>query len=212
MRHRYLTLGAAALSGLVLAGCGGGGEENVRFGETEGIYLDVGGETGPQVKYQVQGFRQINARDPQDAPFLAGLQGQQPGADPEQVLVKNPKDPTKNEVFLVAFVAAFNENADPQPVVPQGNFEIEDTEGGTWKPVPISRASNPFAWSGGTVPPKIARKAGRYPVANSPGGNNPARGGVLIFKIPQEALENRPLELKISPPRGGEPSIVDLDV
>ena len=47
---------------------------------------------------------------------------------------------------------------------------------------------------------------------DSPASDNTIRGALLLFKIPASALGNRPLELEIVSPSGGENAVIDLDI
>ncbi len=51
-----------------------------------------------------------------------------------------------------------------------------------------------------------------YPLRNAPAADNTIRGGLILFKIPASALGNRPLELEIESPSGGQNAIIDIDV
>ncbi len=53
---------------------------------------------------------------------------------------------------------------------------------------------------------------GSNPLPDSAAFEGPTQGALLLFKVPRLTLDNRPLELVITPPEGGEKGIVVLDV
>ena len=49
------------------------------------------------------------------------------------------------------------------------------------------------------------------PEVNSTAAGDPIRGALLLFKLPYDAFQNRPLEFRIQGPEGDE-GIIDIDV
>lgn len=230
MRQRLIPLLAVALATTALTACGSK-ESVVTHAPTEAVYVDVGPEGGPYVSYQVQISRQLNpgdfenvaARgnrekvDPEDSAYVAGL-------TPQQVALKtDPENPIDNEVFFGVFIAAYSENDKPVRSAPVGNFEIRDSayiegapdaEEHVYHPVTGSDPANPpnpFLYRQATIPATSGSSLGTLPLANAPAANGTTQGELLLFKIPQINLENRPLVLHIKGPDGGE-AHVDLDV
>ncbi len=181
---------AAVLVAVGLAACGKHLDEEARIVhiEFEGLYLPVG-----ELKYQVQASRQLNPADEQDRPFLSGV----PAADREL---------QSDQVWFAVFLQVENEASHPLP--PSGKIEIHDTQDNVYEPIELER-SNPFAYR--STEPILPGEV--MPVRDSPAFASPSQGAMLLFKLKLQALDNRPLELKIenetAPPQTG---IIDLDV
>jgi hypothetical protein len=174
-----------ALAAAVLSGCGNK-ESKVLEGSTEGSYLDVG-----DLKYQVQISRILNPASREDRSLLIGLPaGQRLGAADQ---------------WFAIFMRVQNTTGRPLPMAQR--YEIEDTQGNRFHPIAMGR-QNVFAYRSGPL-------AGNeiYPPASTPAAESTIQGSLLLFKIPNADLENRPLELRIrSPLPPGELGEVALDV
>jgi hypothetical protein len=172
---------------LVGFGCGADhGPAGRTEAETEGLYLDLAG-----AKYQIQMSRQLNPRDVEDRDYLLGL--------PQGV----DTDPAADQTWFGIFLRV--ENVTDRTVDPARDFEIEDTEERTYRPIPLDRQSNPFAYEPHPIAP------GRLlPDRDSAAGNGPTNGSLLLFRLPFDAFANRPLVFKV---KGEEGSIeVDIDL
>jgi hypothetical protein len=183
LRRRALLLSCCALVALPAAGCGNK-HARTTFGETEGSYLDVG-----QLKYQVQISRVLNRFDNEDKAYLQGLA---------------PADArlATDEAWFAVFVRVENPNTPSVPAV--NDFEMHDTQGNVYTPLPVA-PSNVFAYRGGPVPGH-----GQLPMYDTPAFDNPSiRGLMLLFKVKQHSLDLRPLEFVI---KGPNEASVDLDV
>lgn len=230
MRQRLIPLLAVALASTALTACG---EKHpvVTHAPTEAVYVDVGPENGPWVSYQVQISRQLNpgdfqnaaARgnrekvDPEDSSYVAGLTAQQ------LELKVDPENPINDEVYFGVFIAAYSENDKPMRSAALDGFEIRDSayiegapdaEDHVYHPVTPTdprNPPNPFLYRQAEIPAATGASLGTLPLANSPAANGTTQGEMLLFKIPQINLENRPLTLHITGPNGGEAQ-VDLDV
>jgi hypothetical protein len=185
------TVLATALLVLVAAGCGHdeGAETAVQqTAETEGLYLDVNG-----LKYQIQMSRFMNPNDIEDREYLVGLPESAP-------------PPSEDEIYFGVWVRV--ENTSEDETRPAASvWEIHDTQENVYRPIPIDTEVNPFAFEPVDVPPKTV-----IPLATSAAGQGPAQGLLLLFKIPNEAFQNRPLELKFSNGGSGQEGTYDLDV
>jgi hypothetical protein len=185
--RRLAAITAVALAAATsLAACGSGGEEPTA-GETEGIYVNTG-----DLKYQVQISRQLNAADFEDRDYLTGLPA------------GNRKLAPGEEWFAV-FIRVFNETEEPHPAASE--FEIHDTTGQTFKPIAIDTNINRVAYR-----PLEVGAGDQIPLPGSLARENLTQGGLILFKVPNTAYDNRPLELNITPPDGGQEATVDLDV
>ncbi|WP_320672834.1 hypothetical protein [Patulibacter defluvii] len=221
MRQRLIPLLAVALSATALTACGTK-TDVVTHGETEAIFVDVGPEGGPYLKYQVQISRQLTPGDfenvaaksdpekvdPEDSEYLRGLTPQ------EAALKKNPQARIDDEVFFGVWIAAYNDTKKPLLSAKPDGFEIVDTQGERFEPFVAQdprNPPNPFLYKQAMVPAHVGSGSGVLPPPNSPAGSSTTQGELLLFKIPQSSLENRPLVLHIKGPNGGEAEI-DLDV
>jgi len=188
LRRPLAVLVALLVSG-GLAACGKHLDEEARVVliENEGFYLPLG-----ELKYQVQGSRQLNPDDIQDKALLVGVP-----AD-EQTL-------EENEVWFGVFLQVENEAADP--LNPASEIEIIDTQEDIFKPLGLED-TNPFAYRS-TDPIPGGELA---PQPDTPGFNTANQGSLLLFKLTLDALDNRPLELKIESSTTEQTGIIDLDV
>jgi hypothetical protein len=182
---RRLPLALVLATALVASGCGNK-TDIVTHAETEGIYLDLGG-----MKYQIQMSRYMNISDVEDRGYLLGLPaGTQPAA---------------NEVWFGIWMRVQNES--DKPLQAATDYEISDTQGNVYRPVPLDPKANPFAYEGGTVGPRSL-----LPLPDSASGNGPIQGSLVLFKLKTDSLQNRPLVLKISSGPQGKAVTVDIDV
>jgi hypothetical protein len=175
------------LASAVLAGCGNRHEGPRLLAETEGVYLEIG-----DLSYQVQVSRELNPQDTEDQQYLRGLSS--------TVLPA-----TAQETYFGVFLRVQNQKDEPKLAAKE--FEIEDTLGKTYAPLAIDPDVNPFVYRQSTLPPGQV-----LPLRESPAGEGPIGGSLLLFKIPLDAFFNRPLEFKIVSPTSDQTGIVDLDV
>ena len=180
---------AAALLAVVATGCGSEEEDSTAVvADTEGIYLDVNG-----LKYQIQMSRYINPKDVEDAEYLIGL--------PE-----SSEPPADDETYFGVWVRV--QNTSKTETLPAASvWEIHDTQDNVYRPIPLDTDINPFAYIPVDVPPDTV-----LPLASSAAGQGPIQGSLLLFKVKNEAFQNRPLELRFSNGGGGQEGIYDLDV
>jgi predicted small secreted protein len=192
MRRLVLAL---ALLALVAAGCGNAprtgtdsAQEGSAVADTEGIYLDIN-----HLKYQIELSRYINPNDVEDAQYLKGL----------------PKGETAsaNETWFGVWVRVQNVTDQTHPAA--DNWEIRDTLGHVFRPVPLDTNVNVFAFEKGVdVPPHTV-----LPLSSTAAGQGPIQGSLLLFKIKDDSLQNRPLELRFTNgQQGGGTGVYDLDV
>jgi hypothetical protein len=183
--RRSALVALAAAAALAASGCSSSETGQLKNNaETEGIYLDLGG-----MKYQIQMSRYLNPSDVEDRSYLTGL--------PSGV------QPSGNEVWFGIWMRVQNETSKPLPVATE--YEMHDTQGAVYRPVPIDERSNPFAYQPGDVGPESI-----LPLPDSAAGTGPIQGSLLLFKVKVDSLQNRPLELKIS--QGGDTDTANIDV
>jgi hypothetical protein len=176
---------AIAFASLLLAGCGEK-HDFVHEAETEGIYVDVG-----NLVYQVQLSRYLNPGDVEDREYLMGLPA---GTSPEL-----PGDETWFGVWMRV------KNYTNETLTPTQSFTIVDTEENEFQPIRLAD-TNVFAYRG---EPLGADQV--LPRPDTAAASGPIQGSLILFRIPTESLQNRPLKLEIEQ-AGSEPAEVDLDL
>ena len=179
----------AVLAGLIaVAGCGQTEESAANSSSSatsEGTYLELNG-----LKYQVQMSRYLNPHDPEDAAYLRGL--------PSGLKLG------KDDIWFAVFMRV--ENDGEQTGHSSGEFEITDTEHNTFRPVPLDATRNDFVYR-----PQKLEPTAIVPPANSIAGQGVIQGSLLLFKLNEADLQNRPLTLRIGPASGANRT-VELDL
>lgn len=134
--------------------------------------------------YSVQITRFLNPDDISDASYL-GEQG----------------PPPKGSQYLAVFLKIENEGSEPTAIADELKVvDIRDNEFEVLEP------ESPYALElGATV-----EGDGELPEPGSPAASGPIKGAMILFEIPDEVSENRPLELEI--PGDGETGRVELDL
>jgi hypothetical protein len=186
MLRRTLAVALSLALVAALSACGNKQNKTLKA-ETEGIYLDIG-----ELKYQVQISRQLTERDPEDRDYLTGLPAGQQRLG-------------KGEEWFAVFIRVFNMTKSPHPAAQQ--FSIRDTTGKVFTPVAVDTNINRTAYR-----PLEVGSGDQIPVPGSLARENLTQGGLILFKVPSSSYANRPLELRIVPPEGGQEATVDLDV
>jgi|tagenome__1003787_1003787.scaffolds.fasta_scaffold20682516_2 hypothetical protein len=185
LRRIAVSAAVAALAVGVLAACGE--QEEVHHGATEGVYVSTGG-----LKYQVQISRILNPTDFEDQDYLRGL------AATDRVLA--PSD-----TWFAVFIRVFNRGE--KPVQSANRFTILDTTGKRFTPIQVDRRANSTVYI-----PRVLKGGDQLPLPGSLARENLTQGGLVLFRLPISSLANRPLELHIASPVGGQDATVDLDV
>jgi hypothetical protein len=188
-RSRLLTLVPALLAALTLAACGGQ-KQPTQHGEGEGAYI----QAGPLV-YQVQMSRELNPGNVEDVEYLEGLSAGEPAL-------------AGDEEWFGVWLRVQNATDDVHPTA--DDFKIVDTVGTEYEPVELP-ATNPFSYQSAL----LQTDEEGQPVAPDPesgAGSGPIQGSMLLFKLNTSVYSNRPIELEIESPEGGEPSTVVLDL
>ena len=183
---RFALLCLASVAALAAAGCGNK-EEIVTVAETEGIYVTV-----DDLKYQIQISRILEPASPEDQAYLRG--------------VSETEELTEDELWYAIFMRVENTTDEPHQMAE--TYTIHDTQGNDYEPLELDPTDNVFAYEAHELEPDT-RLA---PELDSPASDNTIRGNLLLFKIPASSLGNRPLELEIESPSGGDNAVIDIDV
>ena len=177
--------GAVALS-LGVAGCGR--ENNPPSAENDGVYEQAG-----NVTYQLELSRQLNQYATEDSQYVKGV----PAAD---------SNLGPSALWYGVFLWAKNQTKSPQRTTDR--FDIVDTEGHHYNPIPLNTSQNPFAWTAQTLQPD-----GIEPAASTIAADGPTQGGLLLFKLNQSVYSDRPLMLEIrSPTTNQVEATISLDL
>jgi hypothetical protein len=185
---RLKTLAVLGGAALALASCGNADET---LGEEEpareGLAIPLGG-----VEYNVFITRQLN---PSVAPDDAYYQGPAPPAD---------------ETLYGVFLQVCNQS-DSEQGQPTEHFKIVDNQGNEFEPSELPE-DNHFAYRARPLGPKEC-----IPRSGSVAQLGPTAGSMLLFRLPLEVTENRPLELEIEGPFDAleaerETRTVELDI
>jgi hypothetical protein len=183
-----LILLCAVFAGLLAAtGCGANSETGYQVAATdEGQYLEVGG-----LKYQVQISRQLNPNDNEDRSYLIGA--------------PSGGQLSPGEEWFAVFMRVQNDG--DRPARATSDFTITDTQGNTFRPLPLGN-ENVFAYR-----PHMLQPGELIPLADSAAATDPIQGSLILFKLKQDDLQNRPLTLKIGSGSGaGQTASVELDL
>ena len=123
------------------------------------------------VTYTVFITRQLNTAIPPDNDYYSG------------------PDPGKGQTLYGVFIQACNHTSEVQKTT--GLFAVKDSLHNEFLPVTLP-SDNPFAYHVRELKPEEC-----IPESGSPAQLGPAAASMLLFKLPVENTENRPLELEI---------------
>jgi hypothetical protein len=192
MTNRLLRLpllaAAVLLVALTLVACGGA-KQPTTHGEGEGAYI----QAGPLI-YQVQMSRELNPANVEDIEYLQGLPADTPRL-------------AGDEEWFGVWLRV--QNATDETHQSAADFKIVDTTGTEYEPIELP-VTNPFSYQPASVESDAFQPV--QPDPESGAGAGPIQGSMLLFKLRTAVYANRPLELEIAPPDGGEPSSVVLDL
>ena len=174
-----------AVLSLGLAGCGK--ENNPSSAENDGVYEQAG-----NVTYQLEVSRQLNQYATEDSQYIKGV----PTSDSTLA---------PSALWYGVFLWAKNQTKSPQQTT--GNFDIVDTEGHHYYPIPLNASVNPFAWKVQTLQPNAIE-----PGPDTVASEGPTQGGLVLFKLNQSVYSDRPLTLEIRSPAGQVEATISLDL
>ena len=183
MSARRLFAVLCTLAVVVLAaGCG---NSDVHPGVDEPAREGLYVEMGG-VQYNVFITRQLN---PEIQPDLAYYRG----------------DPAPKGILLYGvFIQTCNSTDEPHETASE--FEVHDNQGNVFEPVELE-PDNQFAYKQTTLETKECE-----PEAGSVAQLGPTDASMLLFQIPLEQAENRPLELEVANPEGGDPEHITFEL
>jgi hypothetical protein len=161
---------ALAASALAASGCASGREGGAG---REGRPEQIG-----HLAYEVYITRQLNLKDVEDSAYYPG-----------------PEAPPGYALFGV-FVSVCNESrgGPAYPAAPVANYKIVDTNNDEFSPLPLP-STDIFAYR-----PANVKHRDCIPQAGSLASTGPTGGAMLLFELPLQAIENRPLDLVIHGP------------
>ena len=139
-----------------------------------------------ELKYIATFSRYLNPNDTEDAAYLVGQE-----------------EPPKGESYFGVFFEVQNETEETKPL--PDKFTIEDSDHQVFESL-ASESLYAFPM-GGEV-----EEHEQIPVLDSTPEQGPIEGSVVLFLLPEEASENRPLTLHIPGPEGEEEAEVELDL
>ena len=175
-------LALATVVALALAGCGDKHAYN-HEAETEGEYVDVG-----NLVYQVQMSRFLNPGDREDREYLQGL----PAGTPPLAA---------DETYFGVWMRV--KNYTNETLQPTDDITIVDTEEQRYQPLPLD---NVFAYNPGPLGPDQV-----LPLPDTAAASGPIQGSLILYRLKDESISNRPLVLHIEQP-GTEGSEISLDL
>ena len=169
---------AAVVLGVLLSGCDTAPENANQVSEGQGIKLG-------DLLYNVQITRELNPGDTEDKAYLVG---------------QKPLGP--DQYYLGVFMRIQNEGDAPAQI--PTDFEIVDTVGDRFKPLP---SKSEFALKLGDT----LHGGDELPEGESVAANGPIQGSMVLFRITGAAIQDRPLTLHIPSPSGSTGQ-VELDL
>jgi hypothetical protein len=182
--HRAAVLAVGTLAAVSLSACGHK-IANPTTADTEGSYVRAGDLT-----YQVQISRQLNPSAAEDHQYLSGV---------------TATGPTPDQQWFAVFLWAKNETH--RVLTTTNSFDIVDTQGNKYYPVPINASTNPYAWTSQTLRPLATE-----PAPDTVASFGPTQGLELLFRLNNAVTANRPLTFEIHAANQAEPSSISLDL
>jgi hypothetical protein len=171
--RRVSTLASVAALALGLAACGKSNHPSTE--ENDGVYVTAG-----PITYQLQVSRALNPYATEDSQYIKGVPSSDTSLAP-------------NQLWYGVFMWAKNQTK--ASAATANTFDIVDTEGNHYYPLPVNSSVNGYAWTPQTLKPNSVQ-----PGPNTQASFGPTQGGLLLFKLNDTVYDNRPLTLEI---RGG---------
>jgi hypothetical protein len=183
--RRFSPLACAATLALGLSACG---KTNVpSSAENNGVYITAG-----PITYQLQVSRELNQYATEDRQYLSGV----PAA---------ARSLTAGQEWYGVFLWAKNQTKSQETT--RDSFDIVDTQGTHYYPIPLSPSLNAYAWTSQPLAPGQIE-----PGPDTTASFGPTQGGLLLFKLNTNVYDNRPLTLEIRGQTGKVWGTISLDL
>jgi hypothetical protein len=124
-----------------------------------------------------------------------------PRVAPDEAYVTD--EAPRGETFYGVFIQVCNHSDEAHETI--SNFLVKDNQDNEFEPEELPE-DNPFAYSPRTLDPDEC-----IPEAGSVAQLGPTAGSLLLFQLPLETTENRPLELELEG-ESGETLTFELDI
>lgn len=183
--RRIAALAGAIIVAAAVSACGHSNRPPTL--ENNGVYVTAG-----PITYQLQISRELNQYATEDRQYVTGLPPGTGSISPVQL-------------WYGVFLWAKNQNKHPFRTT--DNFDILDTQGNHYYPLPVNPVLNPYAWTAQSLP-----AGGIEPAPDTAASFGPTGGGLLLFKLPITVYDNRPLILEIRGPSGRVWGTISLDL
>jgi hypothetical protein len=184
LRHRVIGAVLALAAAFALTACGSKVDTGTNAGaDNNGVYVSL-----DDVFYQLQVSRELNPFSPEDHGYLAGVGNHPPGAQ---------------QIWYGVFLRALNKSNQPRRT--SDSFDIRDTQGKVYQPVPVDPATNQYAWTAQPLQP-----LGTEPAPDTTASFGPTQGALILFKLDNAVYANRPLTLEIH--SGTKTATISLDL
>jgi hypothetical protein len=189
---------ACLMVGLSVAatGCFGGEAGADKNPAREGIAVRLDG-----LDYNVYMTRELNASDPEDKAYFQG-QVEDPQCAAGSSISQTERQQRCPTNLYGVFVSVCNVYGGTHMAA--SKWEIEDSQGHTYAPLPLPQA-NLFAYRAQPLAKKDC-----IPAKGSTADTAPIAGAVFVFRLPEQATENRPLELRLD--TGDKVKKFELDI
>jgi hypothetical protein len=122
---------------------------------------------------------------------------------PDDAYYDGPQAPQGQTLYGV-FLQACNVSGERQ--VTADSFTVTDNQGNHFEPTELPE-DNQFAYNQQELDPKEC-----IPELGSVAQLGPTAGSMLLFQLPLDATENRPLELEVENPGAGEPEHLTFEL
>jgi hypothetical protein len=180
-RGRKGALAIALSLAVVLVGAAGCGEEETKE-VVEGEPLELA-----DLRFNVQITRPLNPSDREDGDYLTGQQ----------------LPPPAGQEYLGVFIEIDNEGSEDARLPTAADLSVVDTTGQAYEAL---ESDSPFALDlGDTIDAHSV-----VPAPDTPAASGPTQGSIVVFLVPSNIGENRPLELEVS--YRGEDGTIELDI
>jgi hypothetical protein len=125
-----------------------------------------------------------------------------PGTPPDDTYVEGP-EPAPGETLYGIFLQACNSSGEARSTIE--DFKVVDNQGNEFEPEELPE-DNAFAYHSRELDPKEC-----IPESGSVAQLGPTAGSMLLFRLPLQTTENRPLELEMRG-EGDEHLTFELDI